>query len=204
MINYLNLSNEDLLKIVVMEKKGEDISTTLLKEFSSLPSIIVNSDEDELLKVKGIGIKRVQQIKAINELTRRLYLANIPKKISIKSPSDVSKLVIPDLSHETKEHFKILLLNVKNEVLSYETISIGSLSSSLVHPRELFIKAIKKSAAGIILIHNHPSGNPRPSEEDLSITKRLVEVGKIIGIDVLDHIIIGGNNFISLREKSLM
>ena len=204
MLNYSTLSNEDLLRIIVREKRGENITVHLMKEFSSLPNILVNSEENELLQVKGIGRKRVQQLKAINELAKRLYTVDAKKKVCITSPSDVAKFTTPDLMHKSKEYFKILILNTKNEVISYEEISVGSLNTSIVHPREVFLQAIKKSAASIILVHNHPSGNPQPSKEDISITKRLIEAGKILGIGVLDHIIIAANGYVSLKEESLM
>ncbi len=103
-----------------------------------------------------------------------------------------------------REHFKVILLNTKNHVLEIESVSVGNLNSSLVHPRELFKKAILKSAAGVILVHNHPSGDPQPSDEDRQVTARMVEAGEIIGIEVLDHIVIGDGRYASLRERGLM
>ena len=121
----------------------------------------------------------------------------------IRSPEDASNLVMEEMRHFDR-NISGFLLNTKNQVISCETISIGNLNSSLVHPRELFKIAIKKSAASLILIHNHPSGDPTPSHEDIQITKRIIEAGKLLGIEVLDHIIIGDKIFISMKEKALI
>jgi len=139
------------------------------------------------------------------ELARRLYSsAALDQPIIIQNPGDAAKLLMAEMRYLDREHFRIILLNTKNHVLAVETISIGSLSSSIVHPRECFSIAIKKKAATIILVHNHPSGNPTPSKEDQDVTKRLVEVGKLIGIDILDHIIIGDGTSVSMKEKGLI
>lgn len=122
----------------------------------------------------------------------------------IKTPEDAAGLVMEEMRHLDREHFRALLLNAKNQVIGQEIISIGTLNSSAVHPRELFKNAIKRSAAAIILIHNHPSGDPSPSREDLEVTRRLIEVGHIIGIEILDHLIIGDNRFSSLKAKGFM
>ena len=200
---YATLSNKELLSIVVMERKDESIAQTLLAEFDSVPRII-NSEREELLRIKGIGVKRANQLQGVFELARRLYSVDPSEMPHISSPKDAAKIAIPDLRYEMKEHFKIMILDTKNHVLSYETISIGSLNASIVHPREVFKIAIQKSGNALVLIHNHPSGDPSPSPEDISITKRLQEAGEIIGIKVLDHVIIGGNKHFSLKEQGLM
>ena len=122
----------------------------------------------------------------------------------IRSPQDVSELVMEDLRYLQQEHFVCLFLNTKNAVIGRETLSVGSLNATLVHPRELFRAAIKKSSAAIICVHNHPSGDPTPSTEDIQLTHRLAEAGKIIGISLLDHIIIGDRKFISMKEQGLV
>ena len=114
------------------------------------------------------------------------------------------KAVRSTITDKAKEHFKLILLNSRNRIISISTISIGTLTTSLVHPREVFKEALAHSAASVILAHNHPSGDPEPSEDDLKITKKLVESGKILGIEVIDHIIIGKNSFYSFREKGLI
>lgn len=109
-----------------------------------------------------------------------------------------------DMKFLNKEHFRVILLNTKNQIISIEEISIGNLNSSIVHPREVFNIAIRRSANSIILVHNHPSGDSTPSTEDINITRRLIEAGNIIGIKVLDHIIIGDNNYTSLKQKNII
>jgi DNA repair protein RadC len=163
----------------------------------------MSATEQELMQIKGIGKAKAKQILAALELAKKL---NAPAEAPyiIRSPRDVAQLIIPEMRYLQVEHFVVLFLNTKNGVIAKETISIGSLSASIVHPREVFKAAIKRSSASIIVTHNHPSGNPTPSAEDIQVTKRLVESGNIIGIDVLDHIIIGGDQFYSLKEHGLM
>jgi DNA repair protein RadC len=136
------------------------------------------------------------------ELTRRRYRGKKLKEI--RGPDDVVAFVGLKLKKEQREHFLVLLLNARHEVMGRETVSIGSLNASIVHPREVFKPAITTSAASIILVHNHPSGDPEPSEEDLSITKRLVEAGELLGIGVLDHVIIAERGAVSLRSRQLL
>src|SRR5208282_4881854 len=121
---------------------------------------------------------------------------------TVRSPQDVCSFVMEEMCYLDREHFRVIILNTKNQVLALETVSVGGLNSSLVHPREVFKPAVLKSAAAVILIHNHPSGDATPSGEDLEITRRLAEAGKLIGIEVLDHIIIGDHVFTSLKERA--
>jgi DNA repair protein RadC len=204
MLNYELLSDKELLKMVVMEKESESVVDDLILQFNNLADLLVDSDEAELLKIKGVGIKRVQQIKAINELARRLYSKRNVKGYKITQPRDAADLLAPEMRFFKKEHLKVILLNTKNVVILTETVSVGSLNSSIVHPREVFSIAIRKSASSIIIAHNHPSGEPEPSNEDISITNRIKECGKLLGIELLDHIIIGGSTFISLKEKGII
>jgi DNA repair protein RadC len=136
------------------------------------------------------------------ELTKRRYRGKKPKEI--RGPDDVFAAVGPKLRREQREHFVVLLLNARHEVLALETVSVGSLNASIVHPREVFKPAVLASAASIVLVHNHPSGDPEPSEEDLTITKRLVECGDLLGIGVLDHVIIAGRGVVSFRSRQLL
>lgn len=136
------------------------------------------------------------------ELTKRKYRGKKPKEI--RGPDDVVAFIGSKLRREQREHFLVLLLNARHEVLGKETISIGSLNASIVHPREVFRPAVIQSAASLVLVHNHPSGDSEPSEEDLSITKRLVEVGELLGIGVLDHIIVAGRGVVSFRSRQLL
>ncbi len=155
----------------------------------------------ELLELEGIGLAKAARIRAAAELGRRLALTSNQQQ-QIKSPDDVKNYVMEDMRYYDREHFKCLYLNRKNQVLGLETVSVGGLASSLVHPREVFKPAIKRSAAAVILIHNHPSGDPTPSAEDVNITKRLMESGKLLGIEVLDHIIIGDGRYVSLKGSN--
>ncbi len=136
------------------------------------------------------------------ELTKREYRGKKPKEI--RGPDDVFAVVGPKLRKETREHFLVLLLNARHEVIGRETVSIGSLNASIVHPREVFKPAVLASAASVILVHNHPSGDPEPSEEDLTITKRLVEAGELLGIQVLDHVIVASRGVVSLRSRQII
>lgn len=205
MYNYSNLSDKELLKMVIMEKSNEDIADKLFNDFTSLSDLIIDLDEIELIRVKGIGIKRAQQIKAIHELSKRLYI-NVTNTSSFKitQPNDIANLMMPEMRYLKKEYLKVILLNTKNIVIGIEDISIGTLNSSLVHPRETFSIAIRKSAASIVVCHNHPSGDPSPSSEDINITHRLKDCGKLIGIELIDHVIIGNGKYISLKEKGFI
>ena len=136
------------------------------------------------------------------ELTKRRYRGKKPKEI--RGPDDVVAFVGPKLRKEQREHFLVLLLNARHEALGTETVSIGSLNASIVHPREVFKPAIAQSSASVILVHNHPSGDPEPSEEDLAITKRLVEAGELLGIQVLDHVIVALRGVVSFRSRQLL
>lgn len=136
------------------------------------------------------------------ELTKRRYRGKAPK--AIRGPDDVVSVLGRKLQHEQREHFLVILINARHEVLGKETISIGSLKASIVHPREVFKPATLQSAASVVLVHNHPSGDPEPSEEDLSITRRLVEAGELIGVSVLDHVIVAGRGVVSLRARQLI
>ena len=138
----------------------------------------------------------------VNELTKRRYRGKVPRVI--RGPDDVVAVVGPKLRREQREHFLVLLLNARHEVISRETVSIGSLNASIVHPREVFKPAIMQSAASIVVCHNHPSGDAEPSEEDLAITKRLVQAGELLGIQVLDHVIIASRGVVSFRSRQLL
>lgn len=136
------------------------------------------------------------------ELTKRQYRGKTPREI--RGPDDVVAIVGPKLRREQREHFLVLLLNARHEVVARETVSVGSLNASIVHPREVFRPAVVASAAATVLVHNHPSGDPEPSEEDLAITKRLVQAGELIGISVLDHVIVAARGVVSLRARQLL
>ncbi|MBO8137256.1 MAG: DNA repair protein RadC [Desulfotomaculum sp.] len=202
-----SLSNVELLAILLRtgtkNMSAVNLAEHLLAEFKDLPGLL-SATVEELSSVKGVGPVKAVQIKAALELSKRLALSPAAKRATIQSPDDAAALVMENMRYLDREHFCILLLNTKNQVLAVETISVGTLNSSLVHPRELFKVAVKRSAAALILLHNHPSGDPTPSREDINITKRIIESGKILGISVLDHLVIGDNKYTSLKAEGLI
>lgn len=202
-----SLSNIELLAILLRTGtkniSAVELATQLFAQFGDLAGLL-DASVEELSAVKGIGSVKAVQIKAALEIGRRLALLPSTQRYTIHTPDDVATLVMESMRHLDREHFKAILLNVKNQVLALETISVGTLDSSVVHPRELFKAAIRKSSASIILLHNHPSGDPTPSREDIEITRRFYQSGEIIGISVLDHVIIGDNKFVSLKAKGII
>jgi DNA repair protein RadC len=201
------LSAQELLALVIgrgiPKKSVMNIAQELLTEFGSVKAISQATIE-ELSKIKGIGFAKAAQIKACFELGKRQDLEPELKDFNIKDPQSVVKAIRASIKDKAKEHFKLILLNPRNKIIGISTISIGTLNTSLAHPREIFKEAIINNAMSVVLAHNHPSGDPEPSEDDLTITKRLTEAGKILGIEVVDHIIIGKNNFCSFKEKGLL
>lgn len=154
---------------------------------------------EELCRIPGIGVAKAARIVAAMELGRRLG-ASTPARATIQGPTDVADLLGEAMRRLQREHFKVLLVNTKNQVLGIETISIGTLDQTTVHPREVFRAAISRGAAAVILAHNHPSGDPHPSPDDLAVTRRFIEVGRLMGIPILDHVIIGDGRHTSIRE----
>jgi len=161
---------------------------------------LFNCSLRELQKINGIGPAKALQILSISELWKRQESSKKKPKL-IKSSEDIYNLFYAKLKEETKESFYITMLDTKNKVIGVEKISLGILDASIIHPREIFRPAIKNSCSRIILIHNHPSGDPSPSEEDLEITQKLIKVGDLIGIEVLDHVIIGDGHWWSWKER---
>lgn len=206
MINegYEALNEEELLAIILStgykNKNVIELSKEILASFSY--EELLEVEVDELIKIDGIKLAKATKIVASLQLGRRISEKVIKKKIKkITSSDDVYTYMKNELTFKKKEHFVAILLDTKNVIIAEETISIGDLSSTIVNPREVFKPAIKKSAKSIILVHNHPSGNPTPSMEDLQITKRLVDAGEILDISVLDHIIIGKDKFYSFKKE---
>ncbi|HSB05170.1 MAG TPA: DNA repair protein RadC [Thermodesulfobacteriota bacterium] len=201
------LSSQELLALIIgrgiPKKSVMTIAHELLSRFKNVKAI-GQATIEELSQIKGIGIAKAAQIKACFELAKREALEIGEEEFEIKNPEAVFKLISSSIKDKAREHFKLILLNSRNKKIGISNVSIGTLQTSLVHPREVFKEAITHSAASVILAHNHPSGDPEPSEDDLKITKKLAESGKILGIEVVDHIIVGKNKFYSFREKGLI
>lgn len=201
------LSNSELLAIILRTgSRSEDILTLcnrLICDSNGLNGLLCRSSKD-FLKLKGIGKAKAAQLMAIAELSKRFKSFKSGEEYKITGPKSVAEYVMEDMKCLKKEYLRLIMLNTKNIVISVKDISMGSLNSSIVHPREVFLEAIKNSSASVILCHNHPSGDPTPSKEDINITNRLKECGKIIGIEVLDHIIIGNGKYISLKERAFL
>ncbi len=198
------LSAQELLQLILGRGvAGESVAVTaqkLLSHFGSLQKLSEASIE-ELSTIRGIGLAKAAQIKAACEVGRRISTQTPSyKSKELTDPGKVYRLVKSKLKDYHKEHFYIIALNSRN--YSIAETSVGSLNASIVHPREVFAEAIKNKAASVIFAHNHPSGDPEPSEEDLIITKKLVDSGKILGIDVVDHIIITKTNFLSIQNQN--
>ncbi|MFZ5652430.1 MAG: RadC family protein [Bacillota bacterium] len=202
-----SLSDAELLAILLRtgyaQKSAVELATDVISLYSGLKNL-VQAGVEELSVIKGMGPVKAAQLKAALEIGRRVAAVSESLRPSIKGPEDAAFMVMEEMRHLDREHFCALLLNTKHQVVARETVSVGTLNTSVVHPRELFKAAIKRSAAAIILVHNHPSGDPTPSREDREITRRLSEAGTIIGIEVLDHIIIGDNKFVSLKAMGVL
>jgi DNA repair protein RadC len=202
-----HLTEAELLGILIgkgtRKKTAIDIARELLDRYESLQKLFSRSPS-ELTTVKGIGSAKAAILSAVFELVRRIQSQKVSDRASFKRSSDVANHYLPLMRDLRKEVFKVLLLNRANRLIKEVFISEGTLDASIVHPRDVFKEALLEPAAGIILIHNHPSGNPSPSEEDLRITKQLVEAGRLLGIKVYDHIILAGENYRSLADDGLI
>lgn len=202
------LTNTELLALILRTGvKGENVinlSQRIINELNGLDGILTASLED-IKSIRGIKDSKGSQILALAELVKRIKTLKT-KELNprIRSPKELAKLLYPEMSCLNQEVLKLIVLNTKNEIVKTKDVFKGGLNSSLVHPREIFNEAIKSSAASIIISHNHPSGDPTPSKEDVAITKRLSDCGKLLGINLTDHIIIGNNKYVSLREKGII
>lgn len=199
-----HISNQELIAILLgsgtRNETAMDLANRVLMHFEGL-SLLRDATIEELTAIKGIGIAKGVKVLAAMELGKRMSSLKQEESYFIRTPEDGANFVMEDMKNLKQEHFVVLFLNTKNKVIHRKTIFIGGLNSSIVHPREVFREAVRHSAASIICLHNHPSGDPTPSREDIYVTNRLVKSGKMMGIEVLDHIIIGNRQFVSLKEK---
>lgn len=201
------LSNAELLAILLRtgtkQKNAIELANYVINKDSQGIRHLQDISIEELCEIDGIGLSKATQIKAALELGSRISSTK-PNKYKVKNPWDVYKFYMENLRYEQKEVFKAVLLNTKNEIITDVEVSVGTLNSSLVHPREVFKEAIRRSSNKMILIHNHPSGSVEPSREDKNITYRLIKCGEIIGIDIIDHIIIGDGLYYSFKENMII
>ncbi|MGF6376120.1 DNA repair protein RadC [Clostridiales Family XIII bacterium PM5-7] len=202
-IGIERLSSAELIAAIIhtgtKNKSAIGLSEDVLSAFPEGLKDLGGCNIDDLLKISGVGKSKACAILAAIELGKRISACPASEKYSIASAEDVANLFMEELRYLRKEHFKTVLVNSKAEIIATDNVSIGELSSTVVHPREVFNLAVRKSAAAVIFVHNHPSGDPKPSDEDIITTKRLVEGGDLLGIRVLDHIIIGDGKYTSLR-----
>ncbi len=201
-----SLSTSELLAIVIRTGVGGENAIRLaertLAHFNGLPGL-ARASIPEMKSVKGIGTAKSVEIKASLELGRRLIATTPQDRPTVTSPADAANLLMTEMAFLEQEHLRLILLDTRNHVLSTPTIYIGSLNTSVLRVGELFRPAIKENAAAIIVTHNHPSGDPSPSPEDIRVTSQIVSAGKLLDIDVLDHIIVGRQKFVSLKERGL-
>lgn len=201
------LSHTELLAILLRtgtkRESAVHLAGKILKECGSLRNLL-DMSMSELTAIRGIGPAKAVQLRAGIELGRRIVRSGQGELVTVRKPQDAANYVMEELRYLKKEHFVCLFLNTKNHIIARETLSVGTLNASLVHPREVFRAAVKAGSASIICVHNHPSGDPMPSPEDIALTKRLVEAGELMGIEVLDHLVIGDGRFISLKEHGYM
>ena len=198
-----SLSNSELLALIInsgtRDKSAFDLAEEVLAKDVRGICFLRDDSPEELMSVSGIGRTKAARLAAAAELGKRISLKPLEPDMHIKDDQDVAALLMEDMRHQKREIFKAVLLNSKGGVISVETVSVGQLNSTMVHPREVFSAAVRRSAAAVVFAHNHPSGDPTPSREDYVTTERLVECGRLLGITVADHLIIGDGRYMSLR-----
>lgn len=201
--NLSNNNDTELLSIILGTKP--EIIKEAVAEYNSVPNFINNYSVEDILKIKGLGKGTITKLEALWELYNRFSInKKLEKNYIISKPEDIYDLVKDDMKYFEQEHFRILMLNTKNILINIKDIFIGASDSSVIETRKVFKEALKYNAKNITICHNHPSGDPNPSKEDVNISLKIKEAGKIIGIDLLDHIIIGDNRFVSLKYKGVI
>ncbi|MCA9972747.1 MAG: DNA repair protein RadC [Anaerolineales bacterium] len=200
------VSTAELLAIILRTGVGGEnvlrLAERLLLRFEDLPGL-ARASIAEMTDVKGIGVAKAVEIKAALEIGRRLMSTSPQERPRVTSPADAANLLMSEMMFLEQEHLRLILLDTRNRVLHMPTIYIGSLNTSVVRIGELFRAAIKANAAAFIVVHNHPSGDPSPSPEDVSVTRQIVQAGKLLDIELLDHVIIGRQRYVSLKERGL-
>lgn len=201
------LTEQELLAVLLRTGTKQapvlDVAAQVMERFDALP-LLKEATREELMEIPGIGKAKALELQAALELGKRIFRYSYPDRYVVRSPEDAAEYMMEDLRFLQQEHFVVLCLNTKNQIIHKQTLFIGSLNSSIVHPRELFKEALRRSAASIICLHNHPSGDPAPSSEDIQVTKRMAECGRLLGIELLDHVIVGDQCFESMKEQGFM
>lgn len=204
------LSDAELLAVIIRtgarNERAVDVASRVLDRSSGYPGLIGlnHMDLNELKSIRGIGRVKAIQLLCIAELTKRMAKATNEGRLKMITPEAVAHYYMQDMRHLTRERVLLIMLDSKSKILKDMIISTGTVNSTLLSPREIYLNALKYEAVNVILLHNHPSGDPTPSREDIQTTKRMQEAGNLIGIKLMDHIIIGDNKYISLSEKGLM
>lgn len=204
-----SLSDRELLAVLLRTgTRGEnvvDLAERILYQTGESGILgIHHLSVEQLMQIKGIGKVKAIQIACLSELAKRLAKAEAKETLCFSKPESIARYYMEDLRHEKQEHMKMLMLNSKSHLIGESDVSKGTVNASLITPRELFIEALQRNAVSIVIMHNHPSGDPTPSREDMLTTKRISEAGNLIGIELLDHIIIGNNCYMSFRESGIL
>ncbi|MGL4772066.1 MAG: RadC family protein [Clostridium sp.] len=201
------LSEHELLAIILRTgTRGENIlslTQRFLIEIGGVDGLLYATEKD-IQDIKGFGRAKAAQVLALVELFQRFKRIKVGTEVSITSPKSVAEMLTNEMAYIKQEKFRVLLLNTKNKVVGIRDVFKGSLDTAIVHPREVFNEALKFSASRIVICHNHPSGDPTPSKEDINITNRIKECGVLMGIELLDHIVIAKNGYFSMKEKGIL
>jgi len=192
----------ELLAAIVGGSHQVEIAYALLERFGDVAGV-AQAAAQELAQIHGLGEARAAALKAALELGRRLLLTEIGQAPQLRSPGDAAQLLMAEMAHLEQEHFRVQYLDTRNRMLGSETVYVGSLNASHIRVAEVFRDAVRRNCAAIIVAHNHPSGDPAPSPEDVAVTRQLVEAGKLLDVEVLDHLVIGRQRFVSMRERGL-
>ena len=196
------ISTTELLACLLQTSDAFHQAQVLLTQFEGLPGL-ARASEAEIVQIDGIGPAQAARIRAALEFGRRLVVAGVEDRLVVRSPGDVAQILMAEMCHLEQENFVVVCLDTRNRVLSQQALYVGTLNASHIRVAEVFHKAIRRNAAAIIVAHNHPSGDPTPSPQDVSVTSQLVVAGKLLDIEVLDHLIIGRQRFVSLRERGM-